>query len=224
MLQSKSAQQTLYQFISTSFCVIVIISNIISAKMVPIPCFTDFCIPAGLIFYPLTFLLSDLVTEIFGARKARQMVYITLGMNVLAFAILQVALLLPAHSLDENGAFHTVLGLSGMRIFSSLTAYSVSQIADIQFYALIKKWTGLRFLWVRANGSTWLSQLIDTVVIDILFLYWGMGMPFALVMPIIFISFLYKAFFSVSITPIFYLLVFAIRGKSIKDEAVNKTF
>ncbi len=211
---NKPSALTLYQFLSTAFCVVVIISNIISAKMIRLPYFNDFCIPAGLMTYPLTFLLSDLVIEIFGTKKAKKMVYITLGMNVLTFGMLQLAISVPAQSLGENSAFHAVLGLSGLRIFSSLTAYSVSQIAAIQIYAIIKRWTGLKFLWVRANGSTWISQLIDTVLIDILFLYWGMGMEFIQVLPIILFSFAYKAFFSIAITPVFYFLIFIIRGKT----------
>jgi uncharacterized integral membrane protein (TIGR00697 family) len=209
----ESFSSTLYQSISTAFCVIVIISNIISAKMIPLPYFEDFCIPAGAITYPFTFLLSDLVTEFFGANKAKRMVYITLGMNILAFGILQVALSIPAHSSEQNSAFQAVLGLSGLRIFSSLTAYSIAQLVDIQIYAMIKRWTGLRFLWVRANGSTWVSQLVDTVLIDLIFLYWGMGMELAQVMTIMLFSFAYKACISMAGTPLFYLCVFVIRGK-----------
>lgn len=204
---------TLYQFITASFCVIVVLSNIISAKMVKLPFFVDFSIPAGLITYPLTFLLCDLTTEIYGAAKAKMMVYVTLGMNILAFGILQIALALPAQSLEEQRLIHAVLGLSGLRIFSSLTAYGIAQLVDIQVYSLIKRWTGLRFLWIRANGSTWAAQLVDTILIDIIFLYWGMGMSMVQVAPIMLFSFIYKAFFSVATTPFFYICVFFIRGK-----------
>lgn len=212
-LKDNEASPILYQCISTAFCVIVVISNIISAKMVPLPYFENFCIPAGLITYPLTFMLSDLMTEIFGANRAKRMVYITLGMNILTLGILQSALSLPGQSVEEQAIFQAVLGLSGLRIFSSLTAYSVAQLVDIQIYAMIKRWTGLRFLWVRANGSTWLSQIVDTVLIDILFLYWGMNMQLIEVVPIMIFSILYKIFFSLATTPLFYLLVFVVRGR-----------
>lgn len=75
---------SLYQLLSTAFCVILVMSNVISAKMIALP-FFDFTIPAGLIAYPLTFLLSDLVTEIYGPRQAKTMVYIALIMSVLSF-------------------------------------------------------------------------------------------------------------------------------------------
>lgn len=204
--------QIIYQVICASFCVIVVISNILSAKMTTLPLLA-LSIPAGLITYPLTFLLSDLVTEIFGAKRAKLMVYIALGMSLLSFGMIQVALLLPATGFDEQQAFQTVLGLSGLRIFSSLISYLTSQLVDIQLYAAIKRWTGPKFLWLRNNGSTCVSQIVDTVMIDLIFLWWGLGMPMSEVAPIMVFSYAYKAFFSVACTPIFYFLVFLIRGQ-----------
>jgi queuosine precursor transporter len=204
----RNSMSTLYQIISAAFCVIVVISNIISAKMVQVPFMDGFSIPAGLITYPLTFLLSDFVTEIFDAKKAKLMVYTALGMNLLGFAIIQATLLLPAATEAEQMAFNAIMGLSGLRIFSSLASYLVSQIADIQIYAWIKKWTGPRYLWFRNNVSTCTSQIIDTIMIDIIYLYWGLGMELAHVWPIMLFSFAYKIFFSVVNTPFFYLLVY----------------
>jgi uncharacterized integral membrane protein (TIGR00697 family) len=211
MIKSRTLQ-VLYQAICASFCVIVVVSNILSAKMVALPLLA-LSIPAGLIIYPLTFLLSDLVTEIFGARRAKLMVYIALAMSLLSFGMIHVGLLLPTNSLDEQGAFQTVLGLSGLRIFSSLISYVTSQLVDIQLYAAIKRWTGPKFLWLRNNGSTCVSQIVDTVMIDLIFLWWGLEMTMAEVVPIMLFSYAYKAFFSVACTPVFYLCVFLIQGK-----------
>ncbi len=212
-MEKSRTLRTLYHSISAAFCVIVVISNIISAKMVKMPFLQDFSIPAGLITYPLTFLLNNFVTEIYGAKKAKLMVYIALGMNVLSFGLIQIALILPAHSIAEQIAFSAVMGLSGLRIFASLIAYITAQIADVQLYALIKRWTGLHWLWMRNNGSTWVSQLIDTVLIDVIFLYWGLGMEIAQVLPIMLFSYAYKALFSLANTPFLYLGVFLVRRR-----------
>jgi len=201
--------QILYQTICASFCVIVVVSNILSAKMVTLPLIA-LNIPAGLITYPLTFLLSDLVTEIFGARRAKLMVYIALAMSLLSFGMIQVGLTLPTNRLDDQKAFQAVLGLSGLRIFSSLISYVTSQIVDIHLYAAIKRWSGPKFLWLRNNGSTCVSQIVDTVMIDLIFLWWGLGMRMVEVAPIMLFSYAYKAFFSLASTPLFYLLVFLI--------------
>ena len=218
MLPSKSETPPsgpLYQIISAAFCVIVVISNILSAKMVKLP-LIDLSIPAGLITYPLTFLLADLTTEIYGARRAKLMVYIALGMNLLSFGMIQIGLSLPTQGDDK--AFQAVLGLSGLRIFSSLVSYITAQIVDIQLYAAIKRWTGPNLLWLRNNGSTCLSQIVDTVMIDLIFLWWGLGMTMSEIFPIMLFSYAYKAFFSVACTPLFYLLVYSIRTK--KQEAL----
>jgi queuosine precursor transporter len=206
------SSSNLYQIMCSTFCILVVMSNLISAKMVKLPYF-DLILPAGLITYPFTFLISDLVTEFFGAKRAKLMVYIALGMNLLSLGIIQIALLLPAGD-DGQAVFQAVLGLSGLRIFSSLIAYLISQIVDIQLYAWIKSFTGFRFLWLRNNGSTCISQLLDTVIIDILYLYWGLGLGLAQVFPIMVISYIYKASFSIANTPFFYLCVYLIKGES----------
>ena len=172
-----------------------------------------FSIPAGLITYPLTFLLTDLVTEVFGAKKARLMIYIALGMNLLSLGMIQLSLSLPTREAAEQTAFEAVLGLSGIRILSSLISYAIAQLVDVQLYALIKRWTGPKWLWLRNNGSTCASQLVDTILIDLLFLWWGLGMSMAEVFPIMMFSYLYKAFFSFACTPLFYLLVFLTRDQ-----------
>lgn len=215
--------QIIYQVICSSFSVIVVVSNILSAKMIMLPLFL-LNVPAGLIFYPITFLLSDLVTEIFGAKKAKLMVYIALAMSLLSFIIIQMSLSLPGTELEEQKAFQAVLGLTGLRVFSSLISYLTSQIVDIQIYAAIKQWTGLKFLWLRNNGSTCISQVVDTVMIDLIFLWWGLGMTMEDVVPIMVFSYLYKACFSIACTPLFYVLVSIVRGKWRIDTKIFRFF
>lgn len=197
----------IYQIVSAAFCVMVVVANIVSAKMVKMPFFQQISIPAGLVIYPLTFLLSNFVTEIYGKAQARLMVYMALAMNVLSLCIIQIALVLPADTLEGQTAFHAIMGLAGVRIFASLAAYVIAQIVDIQLYALIRNWTGMRFLWLRNNGATLLSQMVDTVVIDLIFLYWSLGMPLTQVLAIILFSYVYKVVFSLANTPLLYLFV-----------------
>jgi queuosine precursor transporter len=202
-----------YQLLVAAFSVIVVVSNVLSVKMVKLP-WLELSVPAGLITYPLTFLLSDLVTEIFGPKRAKWMVYIAFSMNLLSFGLIQLGLMLPSPDEKMHSSFQAVLSLSGLRIFSSLIAYMTSQIVGIQLYAAIKQMTGTRWLWLRNNASTCISQLVDTVVIDLIFLWWGLGMTMADVFPIMAFSYAYKTFFSVACTPLFYFLVFLVRGKS----------
>jgi hypothetical protein len=207
-MPTESRSQTLYHMATAAFCVIVVVSNIISAKFLSLSCFPSLAIPAGLITYPLTFLISDLVTEIYGAAKAKMMVYTAFGMTILSYLLIQLALLLPTADSENQRAFESVLGLNGIIISASLMAYLLAQIADIQLYALIKGWTGCRFLWLRNNGSTLISQIIDTVTVNMIHLYWGLGMDMHEVLNVMAFAYLYKAFFSILNTPLFYLGVF----------------
>ncbi|CDR35177.1 Conserved putative membrane protein [Criblamydia sequanensis CRIB-18] len=203
--------KNIYRIISTTFSVIVVVSNIISAKLFALPLFSNFSIPAGLLTYPLTFLLSDLTTEIFGAKKSREMVYMAFGMTLLSFAIIQLALYMPSNDPLNAQAFKEVFGLNGMIVFSSLAAYAAAQLLDIKLYSYIRFLTGPRFLWVRNNGSTLLSQIADTFIVNSIHLTIGLGMDPSSVLWIMAISYFYKAFVSIAVTPLFYLLLYLIQ-------------
>ena len=195
------------------FCMIVVISNVISTKMVKLPFFQDFSIPAGLITYPLTFFIGNLVTEIYGGKKTKKMVYHAFYMSILAYLIIKLALVLPSPSMENYNHFEEILGLNGFLLVASLTAYIVSQMLDIRLYSFIKRLTGDRYLWVRNNGSTLIVQLIDTVIINIIFLKIGARMEFSQVIPIMIFSYLYKSSFSLVFTPLFYFCVFLFKKK-----------
>jgi uncharacterized integral membrane protein (TIGR00697 family) len=94
--------------------------------------------------------------------------------------------------------------LNGVILIASLTAYIVSQTIDIQIYSLIKKWTGQNYLWVRNNGATLIAQLIDTTIINLIYLKGGLGMDMDQVLPMMAFSYVYKCSFSIAFTPLFY--------------------
>ncbi|MCE5317361.1 MAG: queuosine precursor transporter [Parachlamydia sp.] len=202
-----------YVSISVAFSVIVVVTNLLSSKMVALPLLGGFVIPFGILTYPLTFLLSDLVTEIFGSQKARTMVYTGMACSLLSLGIVQCALSLPPADADMQKSWQMVFGISKFVILGSLTAYIVGQILDIQLYTLIRRWTGERFLWLRCNGSTLLSQMIDTLIVNSIHLYWGLGLEYHTIVQIMLFSYCYKAFFSVANTPLFYLLVYLAKGE-----------
>lgn len=119
--------------------------------------------PAGLLLYPLTFFLSDLVTEVYGATKATMMVYLAFGLSILSCFIITITLLAPSPTKENYQQFQNVFCLSGVLLIASLTAYVVSQIVDIHIYSILKLWTGESYLWLRNNVSTLIAQLMDTI-------------------------------------------------------------
>lgn len=210
---SKRKRYTLtmtYRLISSIFTLIVVASIFISFKMVELP-IVHVSVPAGLLTYPLTFLLSDLVTEVFGAKKAKQMVAIAFAMSILSYSLLCVIPFLPLQDPEMKRALRGYVGLNGWILLASLSAYVTAQVLDIQLYSRIRNWTQGRFLWLRNNGSTCISQMVDTWIVGTIHLYFGMGLEIALVWKIMLFSYTYKAFFSIVTTPLFYLFVFVIR-------------
>lgn len=207
-MNSISFQDRLYLILCTSFCVLVIVSNLITVKLFQAPFFDNFALPTGLITYPLTFLISDLVTELYGTVKARFMVYLGLGMGILTHLLVVFAIFLPPYSSENQEAFLAVFGLNGFVIGGSLLAYLVAQILDIKVFAAIKEITHEKHLWLRNNISTLCSQIVDTFIVTTSLLYFGMHLDFAVVMKTILFAYAYKAVASISTTPLFYLGVY----------------
>jgi queuosine precursor transporter len=202
-----------YLYLHATFCVLVILSNLISGKLISLPFGFSGGLPAGVIVYPLTFLISDLVTELYGVQKAKQMVYGALGLSLLSFCIVQLTLWLPSSHQNNQHAFYLVMHSSGLAIMASLIAYLFSQLIDIQIYSKIRHWTGPNILWLRTNVSTLFSQLIDTVIVSSIHLYWGLGMEWQAVCHAMLFAYGYKAFFSVMNTPFFYACTYYLRSK-----------
>lgn len=193
-----------HSFITAAFSVIVVISNIISAKLFFLPVFDNFAIPAGLITYPLTFLLSDLMTELYGQAQAKKMIWTAFALSIVSLGVIEAALLLPSAS---QTPFEMVLGLNFWIVIASLAAFLLAQWIDVYLYAVIKRWTGEPKLWLRNNGSTLASQIVDTATVNWIYLFFGLGMSYDAIASIALFSYLYKAVFSVALTPLFYLLV-----------------
>lgn len=206
---SISRQELLYLVLSSFFCVILISSNLITSKLFHAPFFPSIALPCGIITYPLTFVLSDLVTELFGLRRAKLMIYIGFVMTLLTQGIIQMAIWLPAAEASQQAAFESTFGFSFVAIVSSLTAYLTGQILDVYLYTWCRLWTKGKYLWLSNNVSTMLSQIVDTAVVNLLLLHWGMGISLYAVSQVIFIDYLYKIACSSASTPLFYLGVAA---------------
>lgn len=179
-------------------------SNIISTNFFS---FWDLSLPAGIVLYPFSLLITDLVTELYGAQKARQMIWIAFAMSILSVGILEVSYLLPGSTLQ----FKETLGKSSWVVSASLVAYFVGQMLDIKLYAAIKRATKGRFLWLRNTGSMLISQLADTVIVNWIYLYIGLGFTVEAVFQVIIFSYLFKTAFTILNTPLYYLLVYKLK-------------
>jgi len=206
---------------SCLFTVLVIISNLIAVKLIRLPFFPDTPIPAGLLCYPLTFLISDLVTEIYGEKQARIMVYTAFTMSVISCLFIQLAIYAPIHpfwveryhplgysdSQSYQEAFQAFFGFNLFTLASSMAAYVLSQILDIRLFAFFKQMTHSRHLWLRNIASTLTSQITDTLIVNLLLLYCSLNMDLHTVIRISIVCYCIKAVFTFISLPLFYALV-----------------
>jgi queuosine precursor transporter len=208
-----SRKELLYLILTCLYVMITFIANLITVKLIAVPLLPSLAIPSGLILIPFTFLITDLVAEIYGASKARLMVYLGFSLCLISQLILMLAIKIPPHPSGYDDpeffqtAFSTVFGLSGIALVSSLIAYGLSQMLDIRLFSFLKEVTHGKHLWIRNGVSTWVSQIIDTLVVNVLFLYCGLKLELELVLLISLYSYMIKAVFTLINIPVFYLCV-----------------
>ena len=168
----------------------------------------------GILPYPITFLVTDLISEFYGRRRANQVVISGLVASVfmLGVVVLSNAVAATSWSPVSNEVFSSVFGLSGAAVFASMMAYLTAQFVDVRLFHFWKTLTGGRHLWLRNNASTVFSQFIDTFTV--LFLLCMLSVIPWVLFPILLLNgFLFKVFVAFMDTPIFYLFSYLIRRR-----------
>jgi len=143
-----------------------IVAELIGGKLVQF--FGIFTQSIGIILWPVVFILTDLINEHYGKNGVRKLTYITVGLIIYTFVLLSIAIELPAVNFSpvNDGVFKTVFGQSQWIIVGSITAFLTSQLIDVYIFWLFRNKTGGKMIWLRATGSTVVSQLIDTFVVQ----------------------------------------------------------
>jgi uncharacterized integral membrane protein (TIGR00697 family) len=168
-------------------------------------------VPVGVIAYPFTFLATDLISELYGRKKAQLVVWIGFAMNVFMLFLMTVNHWLP-NSAGVSGGLSLFEGVYKFFIgntIASMIAYLVAQSVDVRLFHFWKEYTNGKHLWLRNNASTTVSQLVDsTLILSILYFAGNLGEEIntlgALVI-LILNSYLFKFFFALFDTPLFYL-------------------
>ncbi|MFN0131816.1 MAG: queuosine precursor transporter [Phycisphaerales bacterium] len=183
-----SVQQRLYVWLAGLSVACLLLADVLGVKLFRIPLgfsvslpFSDAPIDAivhtcGMLTFPITFLLTDLLNEYYGKRAARRVTWISLSMAAFAFVIINITLAMPHLDAPYNvpkSAFDTIFGSARIMYVASLTAYVVGQLLDIWVFHLLKRVTSGKLLWLRATGSTIFSQIIDSFIVT--YLAFGLG-------------------------------------------------
>ncbi len=166
-----------------------------------------YVISMGVIPWPIVFISTDLINEYFGKAGVKKLTFLTVGLILYAFLVIFIAMGIPAASVSpvQDREFNIVYGQSLWIIVGSVIAFIVGQLVDVFVFWLFRKRTGSRHLWLRATGSTAVSQLIDTwVVLGIAF--WLPGtLSTGDFLNLAFTNYTYKFAIAVGLTPLIYL-------------------
>jgi uncharacterized integral membrane protein (TIGR00697 family) len=220
-----SASDKTYTTLCALFSVLVVMSNLIYQKFVHIP-FTSLELSAGTVLYPLSFLVTALVTEFFGKDRARYSVKLAIGMSLFIAVAIAFMDALPATSWSkiDNHTFNKVFGLYNVAFIGSLMACYITQVFDIYVYLWVRKLTGDKWLWLRNNTSTAISLLLDTTIVISFMSFFGV-LPIERMGALIGNSFLFKLFFTLCSTPLFYggyYLIQYVLGSDHKPNELDK--
>jgi uncharacterized integral membrane protein (TIGR00697 family) len=168
-------------------------------------------VPAGVIAYPFTFLATDLISELFGRKKAQLVVWVGFGMNFFMLLLMTINHWLPNAAGVSGGLdlFEGVYQFMVGNVLASMFAYLVAQSVDVRLYHFWKRKTKGQYLWLRNNASTTVSQLVDsTAILSILYFAGNLGEDINTVGALIILiinSYLFKFAFAIIDTPLMYL-------------------
>jgi uncharacterized integral membrane protein (TIGR00697 family) len=158
----------LYIFLVCFFCNIFVVGNLIFHKFVSIEFLNiSLNVSVGILLFPVTFIISDLITEFYGKKQARMMVNISIILAMLTMFVIYIADSLNATSWSrvDNETFTLVFGSYGIAAMASLFAGYISQNCDIFLYDWVKILTKGNYLWLRSNLSTLIAQIVDTLCV-----------------------------------------------------------
>ncbi|TNJ41883.1 queuosine precursor transporter [Tamlana fucoidanivorans] len=220
-LKNKLAAQRIYILLGALFITSLVVSNLIFQKFFywypfNIEIFGNklFEVSVGILPYPITFLITDLISEIYGKKRANDVVVTGIFASLFSLLIIYVADIVPATSWSyvKDDMFQTVFGNSVIAVFSSMLTYLFAQFVDIQIYHFWKRVTKGKHLWLRNNFSTWFSQFIDTFTIVFLLCSFGI-IDWVNFKGLLLSGFLFKVIVAACDTPFLYLGVFLFRKR-----------
>lgn len=207
------ARLTLFMTLVGVFLTSLILGNLIAGKVAAVTIGgTVFPISVGEIPFPLTFVLTDILNEFYGRKVIRRVTFLGFAMTAMAFTMLQIAAFVAwmpgAYDADWQGlsphAWSDVFtGATRIQI-ASMAAFLTAQFVDITVFWLLKRATGNRMLWLRATGSTVVSQLIDTCIVTALGFYGTM--PDHALVRMIETAYVVKVAVAIGMTPVIYAL------------------
>ncbi len=215
-IKDQLAAQRIYLILAALFIASLVVSNLIFQKFFYWDFFGiyTFEISVGILPYPITFLITDIISEVYGKKKANQVVTAGIFASFFSMLIIFVADYVPATTWSpiNDSLFTKVFGATAIAVLASMMAYLLAQYFDIQIFHFWKRVTKGKHLWLRNNFSTFLSQFVDTFTV--LFLLCSFGkIDWDLFGPLLASGFLFKVMIAALDTPFLYAAVYSLRKR-----------
>lgn len=216
-----SRYEKLFLLFSGIFLACLVIANTLVFKLfdLTLPIVGPITLVMGILPYPITFLVTDLISEIYGKERANYLVFVGFVVSMLFLGLILLANAIPVSQQQDaavvQGHFNAVFGQSTRAIFGSMIAYLAAQFLDVHLYHFFKKLTNGKHLWLRNNGSTLISQLVDTTLVTTILFY---DNPDISVPALIVAGYSFKLIVALCDTPLLYLGVYYLEDIVAKEK------
>ncbi len=221
-----SKKDTVFLILAGFFITNTIVAELIGGKLVTF--FGTFTQSIGIVMWPVVFIVTDLVNEYYGQKGVRKLSFITVGLIAFTFITLYICMAIPATNFSpvSDAAFKQVFGQSSRIILASICAFIVSQLVDSSVFWMLREKSGKKMIWLRSTGSTIISQLIDTFIVQfgafVLPGVWTMN-EFAVNASY---GYVFKLLVAVAVIPVIYLVHFLIDrylGEELSHDIIKHT-
>lgn len=191
-----------FPYVMTAYVAILLLSNIVAVKLVPVG---PFVWTAGIVIFPISYILGDVITEIYGFRGAKRIIWAGAAANIFMAIVFYVTAALPNLISEADLQYRAVLLTVPRIVVASILGVWCGQFANAYVMSKMKAWTNGRHLWLRTIASTLLGETVDTTIFS--FLGFVGVVPFPVILTMIYSAALFKSAYEAAITPITYLVV-----------------
>ena len=216
-----------FDFVMVAFVTILLLSNVLGAGKVAVihlPVIGDWPFGAGILFFPLSYVIGDVLTEVYGYARARRCIWAgTAALLFMAIMAMVVVALPPAPDWIGQAAYEQVFGQVPRIVFASILAFWAGEFANSLVLAKMKIWTEGRHLWTRTIGSTVVGQGVDSLIFYPLAFWGAVGWTNDLVIKVLITQWVLKVSWEALLTPATYAVVGFLKGREGVDVYDERT-
>src|SRR3546814_206781 len=206
-----------YDYIMAAFVTVLLLSNVLGAgkrAVVDLPWIGEWPFGAGILFFPISYIIGDVLTEVYGYGRARRCIWAgfaaTLFMAFMSFVVVELP---PAEDWGGQGAYEAVFGQVPRIVLASVAAFWAGEFANSFVMARMKIWTNGKYLWTRTIGSTVVGQGFDSLIFYPLAFYGAPGWPTHQILLVMLSQFILKTSWEAVLTPVTYAVVGALNSR-----------